>query len=58
MPQVTKSKPNYVLSLVLCLAYIGPAQAREQWQMQHPAGPAPTGPVSSGSLCQQHHRPQ
>ena len=27
---------------------LAPASAREQWQMQHPEGPPPTGPVGKG----------
>lgn len=55
MPEVTKSKPNCVLSLVICLTasqagfFTQPLLAREQWQMQHPSGPAPTGPITAGS---------
>lgn len=38
-----------VLSLLTFLSTV-PAFAREQWQMQHPQGPAPTGPIDPGSL--------
>lgn len=35
-------------SFVLTGIALPPAVAREQWQMQHPEGPPPTGPVGKG----------
>ncbi|CAN5179343.1 hypothetical protein BH11CYA1_BH11CYA1_15880 [soil metagenome] len=41
----------FTISLIACLAVVSavsPVCAREQWQMQHPEGPPPTGPVGKG----------
>ncbi|MBU6451432.1 MAG: hypothetical protein KGS72_06620 [Cyanobacteria bacterium REEB67] len=40
-----------------CLSLALPAAAREAYQMQNPAGPAPSGPITSGFLQQPANNP-
>jgi hypothetical protein len=46
-----------LIALLLPLAQSGDALAREAYQMQNPAGPAPTGPVTGGFLQQPGNNP-